>query len=43
MLIKGEKKYYPFLENWMLLIHLKLNPDHQMMLCTKFRFWEDDL
>ena len=26
----------------MVLIHLKLNPHHPRMLCTKFRSWEDD-
>ena len=40
MLVKGEKRYYLLFENWMVLIHLKLNLHHPRMLCTKFRSWE---
>ena len=36
MLIKEEKRYYLLFENWMVLIHLKLNSHHPGMLCAKF-------
>ena len=42
MLIKGEKSLILLFENWMVLIHLKLNPHHPRMLCTKFGSWEDE-
>ena len=42
MLIKVEKRYYLFFENWMVLIHFKLNPHHLRMLCTMFCSWEND-
>ena len=40
--LSKEKKYYLFFENWMVLIHLKLNPHHPRMICLKFHSWEDD-